>query len=220
MPVIKHGQSGTAAHLAWIQNKARNKLDSRWLDFNQMYADVGDPPEKGMRITRMRKSEILGPDNWRWRLHERIEQGEFMRTVLKIIKANEPITVRDIRSLLIEDYGESQSLLHNAVHIHCMRLVKAGHVERTEERILSRHTSGGNRAYGYRIPAKDDRKVLWVIRNSDFKFSNIKPHRILYDATKPIAFQLVGKYKGVDRLPVEPQSKEYYEAKGWRVIEL
>ena len=71
------------------------------------------------------------------------------------------------------------------------------------------------------VPSTGGRKVLWVIRNVDFKFNRLKPDKIFYDGTKKlIASQLVGKYVGVDRLPMELKDKEYYESKGWYVVEL
>jgi hypothetical protein len=224
MPKVIHGKYKTAVYIAWNQNRVLDKLDPRWNNFEDMYKDVGEPPGEGMRVTRLRKHEVLGPDNWRWRLNEGIKKGQFRDTVYRIIhRAQKPITAHDVRVILIEEYGEPKSLLRNTVHMHCVKLVEEEKVARTDTRSAVSEYGGGSTklAYGYFVPINDARKILWVIRNPDFKLGDTKPDRIIYnqDYEDVIRMRLCGVYPGVDRMPLPLKGTEYYESKGWRVIE-
>lgn len=211
--------------MAWYGNKHRRLLAPEWENYEDMYKVVGDPPEPNMQIVRLRKGEVLGPNNWQWKLHERIKRGQFRNTILEIVKEfGQPLVIADIRHILITKYGEPQRLLHNVVWVSCSALVEQGALSKTTEKIAPVFSTGSKHSWGYGIPivpVNYNKKVLWVIRKPNFTSSKIKPDKIVYDGRFPIiGHQLVGKYIGVDRLPAKLQNKEHYEAKGWRVIEL
>lgn len=63
-----HGLSRTPIYSKWHGLKQNHKTEicKRWLDFQKFYEDVGDPPTPKYHLIRKKKSQLLGPKNFKW----------------------------------------------------------------------------------------------------------------------------------------------------------
>lgn len=54
-------------HKFWKDYGGRGiTVDPAWLDFDQYYADTGEPPTEQHTLDRIDNEKGYGPDNWRW----------------------------------------------------------------------------------------------------------------------------------------------------------
>ena len=109
----KHKDAGSNLFRRWLALKRRHKenMVSQWLDsYDCFIKDVGDCPQKGMRLIRKNYNEPLGPNNFYWG-----NKKEFIESVHgKDIVVNGK-SYSSIKALS-DDYGIGYSPLKNRIN--------------------------------------------------------------------------------------------------------
>lgn len=64
-------------YILWFERKQNKLLCERWMTFKNFADDIGErPTTENIRLHRLDKTKLYGPDNWEWREHLKKEEDE------------------------------------------------------------------------------------------------------------------------------------------------
>ena len=129
-----HGMRFTSEYSSWISMRTRCldpnhptykhygargiKLDPRWLDFKEFYADMGDKPGKGYTIERKDSNGDYCKDNCIWLL-KRLQNRNMRSTVLmaeQVLEIRKKFADGMRQFEIMKEYGLSQRHVYSIIN--------------------------------------------------------------------------------------------------------
>ena len=130
---VTHGKRHTRAYQSWSDMKTRvfnpnckehhlykdRLIDTRWLSFENFYADMGDRPE-GLTLQRIDNAKGYGPENCKWGTRKEQARNKIQKNGNKTKLTTDIVQkiMKDTDSLVKigKKYGVGQTAIFNIKH--------------------------------------------------------------------------------------------------------